>query len=134
MTAADWLTLSAVPQAMLQQQLHNSKANEGMLQAELASSRKQLQDGAKQLQQLQSELQQVRQEAASAAEAVAASHEGLLQQMQQQLSSNAARQVRGALSLMISLRSCVLIWHPASCGMDPTSLWLCADCCACAAA
>jgi hypothetical protein len=71
--------------------------NDNLLQDELCSVRQQLLDSAKQVQQLQQQLQQVTVDAEAASAAADISHMTLLQEMQCQAESNAAKQVKCGL-------------------------------------
>jgi septal ring factor EnvC (AmiA/AmiB activator) len=80
-------------QSKLQQQLHNSKANEQVLQGELESCKQQLRQAQQQQGDLQEQLQQLQRHAeADAREARAAAERAVLQ-LQQQLNSDASSQV-----------------------------------------
>jgi polyhydroxyalkanoate synthesis regulator protein len=82
-----------VSQSKLQQQLHNSKSNEQLLQGELESCKQLLAQTQQQQQELQEQLQQLQHQADADAKEAKAAAERTVQQLQQQLSSDASLQV-----------------------------------------
>lgn len=93
-------------QSKLQQQLHNSKANEQLLQGELESCKQLLAQTRQQHQELQAQVQLLqRQSEADAKEAKAAAERAVLQ-LQKQLSSDASTQVSSCVG-----KGCYGLYH-----------------------
>jgi chromosome segregation ATPase len=94
MSCKCWLAFGLyLLQSKLQQQLHNSTANEQLLQGELESCKQLLTQAQEQQRELQAQLQQLQRQAEADAQQAKAAAEQAVLQLQKQLSSDASLQV-----------------------------------------